>query len=345
MSMSSLTLMQILVLAVLIVVSSVMTVAVRRYVVARNILDVPNERSSHVQATPRGGGVAICIGAFGSLVLGAGLDWMPYRLMIALVGGGVMVAGIGFLDDRVGVRPSVRLTVHFLAAFFALWWLDGYPNANLGMISLRLGFSGSLLAAVGIVWATNFFNFMDGIDGIACIEAISVGVAGALLIGPNLPGLKFASLVLAASCAGFLFWNWPPAKIFMGDVGSGSLGFLFAILAIASENTGGPPVMVWAIVQGVFVFDATVTLVRRARRKDTLSVAHREHGYQRAVRSGFSHRAVALGVLTLNLMLVLLAWLSRRIPSVLFPIAVVALLLLAAVYLWIERRLPMTART
>ena len=319
-----------------------LTWALRHYALARDVLDHPNERSSHAVPTPRGGGLAIVLvavvfeawlGVTGRLEPGAAL---------ALAGGGLAVAAVGWWDDHGGVRASARAAVHFAAAAWALYWLGGLPGLAVGAGSVPLGVAGAVLAAVGIVWSTNLYNFMDGIDGIAGAEAVTCGLAGALLLlAVGERGLAAAALAVAAASAGFLAWNWAPARIFMGDVGSYFLGFTFAVLAVASERAGAVQLLAWMILLGVFVFDATATLVRRARRGETWHQAHRSHAYQRAARGAGGHARVSGAVVAVNLALASLASLGTFRPPWLLPAVGAGLLLLAALYLAVERRWPM----
>jgi Fuc2NAc and GlcNAc transferase len=210
------------------------------------------------------------------------------------------------------------------------------------VVRLELGVAGTILGAVGIAWLTNLYNFMDGIDGIAGGEALAAGTAGgALLMAAGAPGLGAAALLLAAASAGFLAWNWPPAKIFMGDVGSGFLGFAFCVLAVLSERSGAVPLAVWMMLLGVFVFDATATLLRRVLNGEHFFEAHRRHAYQRAVQSGLSHGRVSGGVLAVNLALAGAAAVACSQRPLILPIAAVSLAALLALYLWVERRKPM----
>ena len=182
----------------------------------------------------------------------------------AFIGGGGLVALVGWLDDRRGVHAAVRAVVHCVAAGWAVYLVGGLPSYSTGTEHVHLGAIGGLLAVLGIVWATNLYNFMDGIDGIAGGQALCAGVfGGALLLLSGSAGLASVAFLVAAATAGFLAWNWAPAKIFMGDVGSGFLGFTFGALAVASENDGGVPLLLWVLLLGVFVVDATVTLLRR----------------------------------------------------------------------------------
>lgn len=298
------------------VVSWLLTGTARRWMLARGTLDVPNERSSHVVPTPRGGGLAIAAVMLVGLVGGMAFGWLPLRLGIGLLGGGLMVGAIGWADDCFNLTYRPRLAVHFAAALWTLAWLGGFPRLHLGAASLPLGIAGWVLASLGIVWTVNFYNFMDGIDGIAGGEAVVVGLAGGLLLmATGAADLAALSFLIAASSFGFLLWNWSPARIFMGDVGSGVLGYLFSALAVASENRGAVPMLVWVLLLGVFVVDATVTLVRRALDREVVFNAHKKHAYQRAVQSGWSHGRVSAVVMLLGVVLGGLGWLAIRIPA------------------------------
>ncbi len=286
--------------------SGLLTLAVRRVALSRGLVDVPNARSSHDMPTPRGGGLAIVIVATTALLVQGLRGSLERNLFIALAVGGLAVALIGFADDHRPVRSSVRLLVHFSAAIWAVICLGGLPPLRLGDHLVQLGWPGYALAVFGIVWVLNLFNFMDGIDGIATSEAMFVLVGATCLTasGPATAELSIIALVLAAACGGFLLWNWPPAKIFLGDVGSGYLGYLIAVLALASARTNPVAVWIWLILGGAFFVDATVTLSGRILRRDRVYEAHRSHAYQRLARRWSSHRRVTLVLLVLNV-----AWL------------------------------------
>jgi len=317
---------------------------VRGYAAAR-LIDVPNERSSHHRATPRGGGIAL-VGAFlAGLAVLAATGAVPPRLALALGPGTAAVAVIGWVDDHAHVAARWRSLVHFAAAFWALAWLGGLPALDVGFGRLTLGAAGWAVGALGVVWVTNLYNFMDGIDGIAAGEAVSAGVAAALLLVlAGAAPLATVALLLAGASAGFLLWNWNPARIFMGDVGSGTLGYLFAVLALASENARAVPLLAWVVLLGVFVFDATVTLVRRLLRGERVYEAHRSHAYQRATQAGRSHAAVTSRVIGINVVLAAMAFAAMRVPSLLLPAFVGAIVLLGLLYRAVERVAPMAPR-
>jgi Fuc2NAc and GlcNAc transferase len=237
-----------------------------------------------------------------AILLLASRTILDLRLGFAMLLGGTAVALVGFLDDRGSLTARTRLVVHLAAAICALICLGGLPPIRIGGQVVALGWTGHVLAVLGIAWTTNLFNFMDGIDGIAACEAVFVAFAGSLLglVGGGSPGVATLGIVLAAACGGFLFWNWPPARVFLGDVGSGYLGYVIAVLALAAAGTNQIALWVWLTLGGVFFVDATVTLVRRLVRGERVHQAHRTHAYQWLARRWGSHRSVTIAVLMVN---------------------------------------------
>jgi Fuc2NAc and GlcNAc transferase len=288
-------------------VSLFMTGVLRRYALARSLMDIPNARSSHSVPTPRGGGVAIVLAFLAALPVLAFANMLPWAVMWALLGAGAGVAVIGFLDDHGHIPARWRLLGHFAGAIWALFWLSGLPPLSLFGMSLDLGWLGHALAAVYLVWLLNLYNFMDGIDGIASVEAICVCLGGALLYamlgfaGSAQPTAWVMPMLLAAAVAGFLYWNFPPARIFMGDAGSGFLGIALGVLSLQAAWVAPELLWSWLILLGVFVLDATWTLLRRLLRGDKVYEAHRSHAYQYASRQFGKHLPVTLAVLGINL--------------------------------------------
>ncbi|WP_298188098.1 glycosyltransferase family 4 protein [uncultured Pseudomonas sp.] len=280
-----------------------MTGALRRYALVRSLIDIPNARSSHTVPTPRGGGVAIVVSFLLALPLLAAMGLIAWPLAWALLGSGGSIAVLGFLDDHGHIAARWRLLGHFAAAIWALFWLNGLPPIDALGFSLVLGWVGHVLAAVYLVWLLNLYNFMDGIDGIASVEAICVCLGGALLgiAGSSQPTEFVAPLLLAAAVAGFLFWNFPPARIFMGDAGSGFLGITLGVLSLQAAWVAPQFLWSWLILLGVFIVDATFTLLRRLMRGDKVYEAHRSHAYQYASRRFGRHLPVTLAVAALNL--------------------------------------------
>lgn len=320
--------------------SWVLTGLVFRYTMSRGILDIPNHRSSHTVATPRGGGLAIVVTFLAGVLVLTELGIVPSRLGVAILGGGLLVAGIGWLDDKNGgLSALIRACVHVVAAVWAIYWLGGLPSLSLGFTHITIPPLWTCLATVGIVWSINLYNFMDGIDGIAGSEAVSVAVVGGVLTAASGAwDLAWLSWMLGLSCAGFLVWNWPPAKIFMGDVGSGFLGFMFAVMAIATENRGVVPLFAWILLLGVFVVDATATLIRRMLRGERWYEAHRSHAYQLVVRAGYSHKQTVVAVLAVNAVLSGLAVIVCMWPEHMVHVVLIAMGSLLAVYLSIQHR-------
>lgn len=284
-------------------ISLVMTGALRRYALSRSLMDIPNARSSHSVPTPRGGGVAIVLAFLAALPVLALADLLQWAVMWALLGAGAGVAVIGFLDDHAHIAARWRLLGHFVGAIWALFWLGGLPPLSLFGMSFDLGWLGHALAALYLVWLLNLYNFMDGIDGIASLEAICVCIGGALLfVLSGHAGEAALPLLMAAAVAGFLFWNFPPARIFMGDAGSGFLGVSLGILSLQAAWVAPQLLWSWLILLGVFVVDATFTLLRRLLRGDKVYEAHRSHAYQYASRRFGRHLPVTLAVGAINLL-------------------------------------------
>ena len=301
------------VIALTAVVSSlILTGMVRQRAVRWAVIDHPNERSSHSVPTPRGGGIGVFLVVAAYLLWAWHSGWLATRVVLALGVGGAAVAVAGWVDDLRSLSAGPRLAVQFAAAFWALVLLGGLPSIQLGAITVALGKFGFVIALLGIVWSTNLFNFMDGIDGIAGVETVCMALFGAaLLIRKDAFGLAGFELALAGAMLGFLAWNWHPAKIFLGDVGSGFVGFSLATAAVASENSGAVPAVLWIILGSVFLVDATLTLLSRIRR-GYWHQAHKDHVYQRAVQAGLSHSQVSLLVVLINVVLGILALLAAR---------------------------------
>jgi Fuc2NAc and GlcNAc transferase len=307
----------------------VLTALARVYAFSRRIVDVPNARSSHTVPTPRGGGAAIVAGFMAISILTRNAPSpCPPELFWALLGGGGLVAAIGLADDHRHVAARWRLLAHFIAAAGIVLL------ASSTKLPHELFILSAAVETLFLVWMVNLYNFMDGIDGLASIEAVCVCGGGALIQAMNggVPGVCALSLLLAAAAAGFLPWNWPRARIFMGDVGSGFLGLAIGTFALFSRPWSAS-FWSWVILAGVFVGDATFTLARRALAGERLYEAHRDHAYQHAARR-WGHPRVTLAVAVINI-----GWLwplaaatsSGALPALAtVPLAYVPLLTLAA---------------
>jgi Fuc2NAc and GlcNAc transferase len=312
----------------LFVSSALITAGVRAFLVRHGVMDLPNARSSHAVPVPRGGGVAI-VAVFLSAVVWLLLKQaIPAKLVWALLGGGLAIAVVGLADDRFKLTPWPRLAVHSLAAAWAVWSLDSMRPLQFGGGNSFGAWVSRGVAFIGLIWLTNLFNFMDGIDGLAGMEAVCVSGLGAILLFLNgLPSYARVSSTLAAASFGFLVWNWPPAKIFMGDVGSGFLGFTLGVLALFSSKAGPELIWPWLILLAAFFVDATVTLLRRMFSRARWHEAHRSHAYQHAAQATGSHAKVTLAVAVINVgWLFPLAWAALRYPTAAPALAAVAVI-------------------
>ncbi len=232
----------------------------------------------------------------------AAVGILPLDQFAGLFGAGLIVALIGFADDHGHIAARWRLLGHFAAASWLLVCFGGLPRLNVFGFDLDLEWYGAILAAVYLVWVLNLYNFMDGIDGIAGAVAICVTVVGAVLYyWCGHPQQVWTPLLLASACAGFLIWNFPPAKIFMGDAGSGFLGIILASMALQAASIEPQLLWSWLILMGVFVVDATYTMLRRLIRGEKIYEAHRSHAYQYASRQHSSHKKVTLSVVLINI--------------------------------------------
>ena len=297
------------------ILSFVLTYIMRRHALTQNIIDIPNERSSHSVPTPRGGGLAIVLSFYSALLLIYYLGILDSTVFYGLLGL-ASIALIGFIDDHRHIAARYRLIVHFSAAAWTCYWLGVIPWGDThNSLVLSLLWGGSLFY---LVWMLNLYNFMDGIDGIATIEGITVLASAALLLffssfQTDTAGLPIELLLtLAAILLGFLVWNWPPAKIFMGDVGSAFLGIVMAAFSLITANNGSLDFLIWIILLAIFISDATYTLLVRLFRGEKIYQAHRSHTYQILSRR-FGHKTVTLGVLLINgCWLLPLAWLGHN---------------------------------
>ena len=275
----------------------------------RDLLDYPNARSSHHTPTPRGGGIAVT----GSVLL----TWIALRrtglvtqnMLGVLVGAGEL-AIVSWIDDRRGLSPGVRLLAHAIAVMTGIMALPAADNPLAAWLGPVLYYA---VVAVIWIWWLNLYNFMDGIDGLAASEAAAIG-AGLLLFASVGQGLDPQAAVLAAAilgaAIGFLIWNWSPARVFLGDVGSVPLGYVTGFLLLDLATRGSWRIAL--ILPLYFLADATITLFRRLLRGERVWQAHRQHLYQLAARNGLSHAAVVKRVIGANLLLIGCGWAAEN---------------------------------
>ena len=303
------------------------------------LLDRPNERSSHATPTPRGGGLAIAL----VVLVGTGLLWRPdgvmgWRGIVAFLLGAGLIAVVGWIDDLRSLGSLTRLLVHIVGAL-AIVGLVGYWRAvEIPVLGgLGLGEFGIPLSLVWITASTNIYNFMDGIDGLAGSQAICAGI-GWLIVGlaSGQDPIVWLSILLISSALGFLLHNWPPARIFMGDVASGFLGFAFGSMAVMGAQYDARYAVAGILFIWPFVFDGSYTILRRLRNRENVFTAHRSHLYQRLVASGLSHRTVTIMYASGALVCVAATWVWLFRPGAdLVPVGTA--LLTAVGPLWLVR--------
>jgi UDP-N-acetylmuramyl pentapeptide phosphotransferase/UDP-N-acetylglucosamine-1-phosphate transferase len=259
------------------------------------LLDHPNPRSLHDSPKPRGGGLAIFLAVAVSGFIAVGIDPASIDL-VWIAGAAFLVAGISFIDDWLSLHLSHRIVVHFAAAGLLMW--AGLDLKNIvvpGSVwtlpeALAIGFS-----LLFIVWMVNLYNFMDGMDGFAAGMAV-IGFGSFAIFGwlANESVFAMLSLIVAAAAGGFLISNFPPARIFMGDVGSSLLGLLATAFMLWADRDGIFPLWIGVLIFSPFIADATVTLIRRMLRRERFWEAHKSHYYQRLVQLGWGHRRTVL---------------------------------------------------
>ena len=289
-----------------ILLSWVLTSRVRQYALAQDLLDIPNDRSSHTVATPRGGGLAIIVVLMLSGVISLFLPWAPIDVVTCILLTTLAFSLLGWQDDKHDLPVSVRFIIQLLVAALASGWLF-LVNAPGWPISFTL-IATLMLSTIWIVWMANLYNFMDGIDGISAVESLVLGATTSYWFAiTGAASMAIICIAVAGAAVGFLRWNWSPAKIFMGDVGSLGLGAFFAIIAIIGSTGVGIPFLSFLILYAVYLADSSITLMYRIIKKEKWWQAHRSHFYQRAVQSGWSHAQVSLSVMVINIIFALLA--------------------------------------
>lgn len=292
----------------------------------KNIVDEPNDRSLHQGTVPRGGGLVIVASLLIALIVMSVISNRP-QLFVALALITVAWASLSWWDDKSNLTAKFRLMVQFcicVFSVFAFGWVDQ-------VLGLGLGWFGPVLSVIGLLWMANLYNFMDGLDGLAASQTIvaSITMAFWFLVHGDWP-LSMVCVVLAASSYGFLLWNWSPAKIFMGDVGSITLGGFFATLFIIGATRHGLSIISFFGLFGVFISDATITILMRARRGEKIWLPHRQHFYQRLANQGYEHSRIALASVVLMLICSVLATLGVMYHDMIW-LSLIAILLTMAV--------------
>jgi len=312
-----------------------LTAVIRRFSLRRGHLDIPNERSSHSSPTPHGGGIAVVVATLVAGLLLLGADKLSAREFTAIFVPGLAIAVVGRLDDLGRLTSAKwRLAIHFMIAAFAVGYLGGLPALTIIDTSVDFSIIGNCVAVIYLVWLLNLFNFMDGIDLITSVETATVCLVSAwILQAKSNSGLWILVASIGAALIGFGIFNIPPAKIFLGDVGSAFIGVTIGVVTILVAD--GSPRVAWSIVilLAIYISDSTVTLLRRLVSREHVYKAHRTHAYQHLAKKFDSHLKVSVGVGAINLIwLAPIAWLvadSRVVPIVGLAIAYAPLILAA----------------
>lgn len=316
------------------VVAWALVLGIRRWAVSLRLLDVPTDRSMHSKVTPRGGGAAIVavtwLGIGVAIALGKRPEW---TVLAGYLAGSIVIVGVSLADDVFTLPSGIRLAAHFTGGAVTVAGLvvgsRWFPGGGLAWIVLPA----AVLWAAGLI---NAYNFMDGIDGLAAVQGVVAGLGWAALgyIG-HLPWLALLGLLVAGGCVGFLVHNWPPAKIFMGDVGSAFLGFTFAFITLAALSQSAQVAVVGVLLLWPFIFDTSFTLVRRLMRGENVLVAHRSHLYQRLVLAGWSQPSVTFLYVLLTLAAFALGVLWLATSSSAAALLVASLVVPLSIGLWI----------
>ena len=323
----------VLLIFLLSIISFILTYILRLFALKYKLLDVPNERSSHNAPTPKGGGIAIVISWFLGITILFFVGYIEDSLYFALLSG-IILSVVSLIDDFIDVKPFIRLIFQFITVIIAFYFLNGLRPFIIPELSLNNLYVLYPMVILGMVWFINLFNFMDGVDGFASTEAILISLVLFLLSG------NIINLVLIGCIAGFLFWNWPKAKIFMGDVGSTQLGFILVILGVYFHNKLEFSILNWIMLSSPFWFDATFTLYRRWRNKEKLSQAHRKHAYQRIVQAGFSHQKVNFYLIGINITLFVIILVYREFGFMKVPLFILSLLIYYFLTRIIDKKVP-----
>jgi UDP-N-acetylmuramyl pentapeptide phosphotransferase/UDP-N-acetylglucosamine-1-phosphate transferase len=313
--------------------SFILTYLIIKVAIKRKIVSIPNERSLHNSPTPVGGGLAIVLTWYIGISVLFFLGNLERNLYYALMSG-VILTVVSLTDDLIKLKPLFRLIFHFITAISAFILLGGLRQIIIPIIDTDYRLILYPLSVVGMVWFINLFNFMDGVDGFASLEAIIICLLMFFLSGTSV------NLLLIACISGFLFWNWPKAKIFMGDVGSTQLGFILVVLGIYAHNTYQFSILNWIMISSPFWFDATLTLYRRWRNGEKLSEAHRQHAYQRIVQYGFSHLKVNLWLMSINMFVIIMILIYREIRLLQLPLFLLTLLFFYFITKQVDKKFP-----
>lgn len=318
-----------------------------RYAKVKRITDYPTDRSSHNVPTPRGGGVGfvamVTISTFTYMFLmGVG----NYIELLILITASAIVAILGWFDDKNDLSKRVRFSIQLLSALLVLIFIHNFDELYLLFgTEISLGYFGGLLGLIWITGNTNIYNFMDGIDGIASVQALAAAFGWAVFaLFWNEPTLMAFNVFIFCAIGAFLIFNWAPAKIFMGDVGSVYLGFIFGAMPffaayLVEPLSIGMSIWIGGLLLWPFLFDGAFTIFRRLYRKENIFEAHRSHLYQQMNIAGWSHPAISITYLFFSILCVIFSLLFYHGEHVFQMILIVTLAALSFIFSFIVLKL------
>ena len=271
----------------------------KRFSISQNILAEPNFRTLHIKPIPSGGGIIFSVVFIISLLYLWWLGLLSDNFFLVLSIGGLAATLFGFLDDLINIGPIFKLVIQFLLSGWSFFWLEGSNLFFFDWLPALFAIPATLLF---LVWIINAYNFIDGIDGMAISGALFVSFTIICVLLLTRPDSEFILLLalLFACISSFIFFNWPPASIFMGDSGSIFLGYLFGSIILATVISGELSILTWLVVFGYFFADLVVTQIMRFILVKKWYLAHRSHAYQNLARIKGSHFIITGGVLLFN---------------------------------------------
>ncbi len=298
-----------------ILLSAVLTKVFCVFAQNTSLMDLPNERSLHFKPTIRGGGIIFIGLPLIALPFLCEFTKTPLSEFYVLVLSSILLATVSFFDDLYNLTVKARFLVQVLVALLVSLFMKP-DQLDFVLFTITNQYIIVPILFVAVLWAINHFNFMDGLDGFCASQAMFLFAAYALLFGiASAVAYQTFCLIFICSLIGFLIFNFPPAKLFMGDVGSATLGLIIFCIALMAQQKYQVPILFWLMLNCLFLFDATITLLRRMLKKEKWSTPHRKHAYQRLKQFGLSARTILLGQLVINgifLVLVLLSCLKME---------------------------------
>jgi Fuc2NAc and GlcNAc transferase len=308
------------------------------FLLEKNIIDTPNQRSLHTTPKIRGGGIAILICYELFILLFFLFDYIAKELFISQIAGGVIIGTAGWLDDRNHVPVIVRFLCHFLSAIILSYLFNRLLSVNILGTDYNLSILGAVIFVLYVVWMINLYNFMDGIDGIAISQLIVPSIFIAVVSGLNHYNEAYLiSIIIIASSIFFYKYNWPPSKMFMGDVLSGFIGYYFAALTIYLNNILKISIFIIPVLLSVFIYDATVTLIKRIVKKEKIWEAHNDHYYQKFAKV-YGHKKVTVAVIIFNFILFLPAYIIFKFPKLDLYIAIITYIFISGIVYLLKRK-------